>query len=549
MPRSGKSLVRVGDSQSTANGGKGGVVSVSTAKLSPDSTEYRTARDKIKSIGELAEIAKEIRKNGQTIALCHGVFDLIHFGHLRHIEMARKEADVLMVTVTADQYVNKGPGRPIFPETMRAEMLGAIEAVDYVGIDYSPSAESAISAIKPNVYLKGSDYENANDDLTGKIGLERETVERHGGRLVFTKDLTFSSSSLINRYVDIYDPPLREYLERLREAAGLRRINALIDSVKNYKVVFVGDAIIDEYHYVTALGKSPKENVIATLAGDHEVFAGGVFAAANHVASFCREIEVFGALGAQDNYDPLIAGALRPNVKYDRVEIPGRPTTRKLRYVQPGYMRKMFEVYFMDDTPFPPAESNALKATVKQACRDADLVVATDFGHGLMDQEMVRIVCDNSKFLAVNAQSNSANLGFNLITKYPRADFVCLDAPEARLAMSDRFSDISSVIMDGLAKRIDCNKIIVTHGAFGCYTYDPENGVAHIPAFTKTVVDTVGAGDAFFSVAAPFVAAGGAMDVVGFLGNAAGAIKVGIVGHRASVEKVPLMKFATALLQ
>ncbi len=526
-----------------------GIVKSAAALLSSGSTGYRTARDKVKSIAELAEIAEQVRKSGRTVALCHGVFDLIHFGHLRHIELAREEADVLLITVTADQFVNKGPGRPIFPEKMRAEMLGAIEVVDYVGINYAPSAESVISAIRPDVYVKGSDYENANDDLTGKIGLERETVERHGGRVVFTKDLTFSSSSLINRYVDIYDPPLREFLERLREARGLRRINTLVDRIKNYKVVFVGDAIIDEYHYVTTLGKSPKENVIAALAGDHEVFAGGVFAAANHVASFCREIEVIGALGAQDDYGALIARALRPNVKYDRVEIPGRPTTRKLRYVQPGYMRKMFEVYFMDDAPFPAAEGNTLKAAVKRVCRDADLVVVTDFGHGLMDQEMVRIVCDNSKFLAVNAQSNSANLGFNLITKYPRADFVCLDAPEARLAMSDRFSDISAVIKDGIAKRIDCHNIIVTHGAFGCYTYNAQNGVEHIPAFTKTVIDTVGAGDAFFSVAAPFVAAGGAMDVVGFLGNAAGAIKVGIVGHRASVERTPLMKFATALLK
>ena len=505
--------------------------------------------DKIKSISELAEIAERIRKSGRTIALCHGVFDLIHFGHLRHIELARKEADVLMVTVTADQFVNKGPGRPIFPESMRAQMLGAIEVVDFVGINYAASAESVISAIRPDVYVKGSDYENAEDDLTGKIGVERETVERHGGRLVFTKDLSFSSSSLINRFVDIYDPPLREFLERLREADGLRRISALIDRIKNYRIVFVGDAIIDEYHYVSPLGKSPKENVIATLAADREVFAGGVFAAANHLASFCREIEVCGALGALDNYGALVTGALRSNVRYHGVEIPGRPTTRKLRYVQPGYMRKLFEVYFMDDSPLPVAESGKLKEAVKRVCRDADLVVVTDFGHGLMDDEMVRIVCDNSQFLAVNAQSNSANLGFNLVTKYPRADFMCIDAPEARLAMADRYSDISRVIKDGLAKRIACDNIIVTHGAFGCYTYSPKSDVVHIPAFTKTVVDTVGAGDAFFSVAAPFVAAGGEMDVVGFLGNAAGAIKVGIVGHRASIERTPLLKFATALLK
>ena len=70
-----------------------------------------------------------------------------------------------------------------------------------------------------------------------------------------------------------------------------------------------------------------------------------------------------------------------------------------------------------------------------------------------------------------------------------------------------------------------------------------------MPAFTKTVVDTVGAGDAFFAVTAPLAAAGGAIDQLGFIGSAAGAIKVGIVGHRASVERVPLVKFLTTLLK
>jgi len=132
-----------------------GIVKSAAALLSSGSTGYRTARDKVKSIAELAEIAEQVRKSGRTIALCHGVFDLIHFGHLRHIELAREEADVLLITVTADQFVNKGPGRPIFPEKMRAEMLGAIEVVDYVGINYAPSAESVISAIRPDVYVKG----------------------------------------------------------------------------------------------------------------------------------------------------------------------------------------------------------------------------------------------------------------------------------------------------------------------------------------------------------------------------------------------------------
>ena len=146
----------------------------------------------------------------------------------------------------------------------------------------------------------------------------------------------------------------------------------------------------------------------------------------------------------------------------------------------------------------------------------------------------------NSKFLAVNAQSNSGNHGYNLVSKYPRADYICIDAPEARLAATDKFSDIASVIANGLHSKIDCDNMIVTHGSFGCYPFSAKTGVARVPAFTKTVVDTVGAGDAFLTITAPLVAAGGNIEDVAFIGNAAGAIKVGIVGHRSSVEKVPL---------
>jgi sugar/nucleoside kinase (ribokinase family) len=155
----------------------------------------------------------------------------------------------------------------------------------------------------------------------------------------------------------------------------------------------------------------------------------------------------------------------------------------------------------------------------------------------------------HAPFLAVNAQTNSGNMGYNLITRYRRADYICIDAPEARLATGDKFSDLKVVTTDKLARMIDCPRMVVTHGAQGSLTYDKATGLGRIPAFTKQVVDTVGAGDAFFAVTSPLAALGVPMDLVGFVGNAAGAIKVGIVGHRRSVERVPVIKFVTALLK
>jgi bifunctional ADP-heptose synthase (sugar kinase/adenylyltransferase) len=453
-----------------------------------------------------------------------------------------------VVTVTADQFVNKGPGRPVFNEALRAEMLAALAYVDWVAINPSADAVSALAAIKPATYVKGQDYQNPEGDVTGKITAERAAVESHGGCLAFTNEVSFSSSELINRHLNVFEPHVREHLSALRRAGGLEEILASIERIRDYRVVVVGDAIIDEYVYVMPIGKSSKENMIATRFQDRELFAGGVFAAANHVASFCAEVDIVTSLGAQRSHEELIRETLRPNVRLHNVLRPGAPTTRKRRFVDPTYMRKLFEVYFIDDDPMPTELQRKVDEKVAETIDGADVVIVTDFGHGLLGKSSIDLLTRKASFLAVNCQSNSANMGFNLITRYPRADYVCVDAPEARLAVSDRVSNAGD-----LAKRlldvVDCPKVIVTQGKHGCVTYE-RGGIVHtIPAFTKNVIDTVGAGDAFLSVTAPLAAAGGPMHQIGFIGNVVGALKVQIVGHRQFIEKPDLVKSITGLLK
>ncbi len=143
---------------------------------------------KILSIAELALRTKKLRKQKKTVVQAHGTFDLLHLGHVRHLEAARKLGDVLVVTLTADRFVNKGPGRPVFTEVLRAEMLAALHVVSYVAIAESADAISAIEAIKPTFMPKGRDYQNPEGDVTGKITLEREAAERNGGKVHFTDE-------------------------------------------------------------------------------------------------------------------------------------------------------------------------------------------------------------------------------------------------------------------------------------------------------------------------------------------------------------------------
>jgi bifunctional ADP-heptose synthase (sugar kinase/adenylyltransferase) len=314
-------------------------------------------------------------------------------------------------------------------------------------------------------------------------------------------------------------------------------------------VLLVGDTIIDEYVYVQPMSKSPKENMIATLYRDRETFAGGVVAAANSVAAFCKQVDVLTCLGETSSFSSLVNESLKPNVRVESVMRPGKPTTRKTRFVDQGYMRKLFEVYEMDDAPLDADEAGKLTRLIAERAAEYDLVIATDFGHGMITGPVIEALVSHAKFLAVNTQTNSANLGYNLITRYPRADYVCIDAPEARLALADKFTDIAVIASDRLPKRMRCDRLVVTQGRLGCVAYDAAAGAHRIPAFTNMVVDTVGAGDAFLAISSPLVAAGVPMDEVAFIGNAAGAIKVGIVGHRRSIEKAPLVKFLTAILK
>jgi rfaE bifunctional protein nucleotidyltransferase chain/domain len=171
--------------------------------------EEQDFRSKIKTLDELTIEAAARHARGETIVLAHGVFDLMHIGHIRHLEQARREGDALFVTITADEYVNKGPGRPAFTAQLRAEALAALACVERVAINRSSSAENVIAALRPDVYVKGTEYADPAQDLTNKIVAEIQSVEAIGGRVVFTEDVTFSSSTLINRYLDLHDPKLK----------------------------------------------------------------------------------------------------------------------------------------------------------------------------------------------------------------------------------------------------------------------------------------------------------------------------------------------------
>lgn len=174
--------------------------------------------NKVLNLDELEDAIKLVRALSPDckVVQCHGVFDLVHPGHLEHFEQARKLGQVLVVSITADEFINKGPNRPYFNQVRRARFLAALEMISYVYIVQSESAVEAIKLIKPDFYVKGPDYRELNDDITGKIELEKETVEKFGGKLVFTDGFTSSSTSLINNALISQDSETRRWVNEFK---------------------------------------------------------------------------------------------------------------------------------------------------------------------------------------------------------------------------------------------------------------------------------------------------------------------------------------------
>uniref|UniRef100_A0A6M3J8N3 Putative carbohydrate kinase n=1 Tax=viral metagenome TaxID=1070528 RepID=A0A6M3J8N3_9ZZZZ len=206
-------------------------------------------------------------------------------------------------------------------------------------------------------------------------------------------------------------------------------------------------------------------------------------------------------------------------------------------------MIKIFGVSILEDYDILPKLSEEVYKYLLSEIPKYDLVIVNDFGHGFINRDIIETF-SQARFLAVNTQTNTDNAGFNLITKYPRADYVCLDEPETRLACQDKYGKIENLILL-LSKNVKCNKIAVTHGQYPTIMYDGK--FYEIPTLSNGLKDTTGAGDAFFAITAPCVATGLPMDVVGFIGNAVGALKVKIVCNRSSVEPEALYKFITEL--
>jgi rfaE bifunctional protein kinase chain/domain/rfaE bifunctional protein nucleotidyltransferase chain/domain len=502
--------------------------------------------EKIVSLSELEKICRNSKRKGKKIVLCHGCFDLLHPGHIRHLKAAKEYGDLLVVTMIPDKFVKRGPGRPVFNEHLRVESVASLADVNYVALEKDENVVQTIELLKPDFYVKGKEYSESAEGETSTIVQEEKAVKKIGGEMRFTEELTFSSSSIINERFDVFSKDAKEYLKTLKAEFSSTDIIGFLKSLNTLNVLIIGDVILDEYVFCKAMGKPEKAAVVSTKFLYHEVYAGGSLAVANHVAGFAKRVQLVSCIG-KDNKEDIIRKNLRENVRTKFFYKKNAPTIVKTRYLEKVERSKLFEVSQINDEFIDQDLEDAIIKYLSDIIPGYDMVLVADFGHGLITPKIQETIGKKSRFIAVNAQTNSANFGFNLITKYKNIDFISIDERELRLPYRAKFGEIEPLI-SRVAKDTQCKRVNITLGGAGSIYYQ-DGKTYYVPIFSNQVVDSLGAGDAVLSITSMLARKNTPPKVIPFVGNIVGALAVKTIGNKEPIHPTDLFTFIRYIMK
>jgi rfaE bifunctional protein kinase chain/domain/rfaE bifunctional protein nucleotidyltransferase chain/domain len=501
---------------------------------------------KILSEVDLKKKILELKRKKKTISHCHGVFDLLHLGHIKHFEEAKSISDILIVSLTSDKFVNKGPGRPHFDQKSRLHAIASLETVDFVCVSDQASSLKVIGIIKPNFYFKGPDYKNFKKDLTNKIKSENQAVKKNGGKLFISKSETFSSSNLLNQNFSLFSDSQKKNISKIRKLFNLDNIKDEIEKLKKTKILIIGEMIIDEYNFCSAIGKSNKDPIMIFKDLYVEKYIGGAGAIAKNLMTFSKNIELLTVIGQNRDYENFIKKEIGKKIKLSFIYKKNSPTIVKRRIIDKSSNNKVLGIYKYNDEDLDGSNQLKLKNFLKKI-KKYDLVIISDFGHGFLNNNIAKKICKEAKFTSANFQLNSANkVGHNL-NRYLNAKSLVINESEMRYEMRNSNEKIEQLMIK-LKAKLKLKYLIVTRGTKGAILCNEKN-FFYSDAFALKAVDKVGAGDTFFSLASYFLAGKTNLDLSMFLSSLAAAYNVENIGNSKALSKSMLIKTLDHILK
>ncbi len=498
-----------------------------------------TARPKILSLSDLLARRHEARLAGQRVVQCHGCFDIVHPGHIRHLRQAKAHGDILLVTITGDSAFTKREGAPLIPEELRADNLAELDCVDWVCIDQRATAAELLAEVQPDVYIKGQEYEANNDP---RFAQERAAVEAAGGQVVFSSgDVVFSSTALIaalERSVDPYHARLVQLLGRPELDGG--RLTGVISAFRGKKVLVVGETIIDKYFLCDQPEVASESPVLTLRPLESRRYEGGAAIIARHLAALGACPVLLTALPETGD------DGLRLRLAAEGVEVLGvpmaQPLPEKHRYLVGT--QKVMKVNNLSPLLLSSAARQRLVRAAADIAGGFEAAIIADFGNGmltpgLIDQLAVRLR-PSVNILAGDVSGPKAPL-----LAFRRFDLLTPSEPEARGATRSFNESLPAVAWQVLAQT-QSRRLFVTLGGDGLIAFEPISGAdaaddagpnrsrvrgEHVPALCGYPIDPLGCGDALLAAATLALAANAGDIASAFLGSLAAACEAQRLGN------------------
>jgi rfaE bifunctional protein kinase chain/domain/rfaE bifunctional protein nucleotidyltransferase chain/domain len=485
-------------------------------------------RHKIKTVEELrAAIGARPRK--KKVIMCHGVFDVVHPGHVRHLLYAKTKADLLVASLTADRHISKGQHRPHIPQELRALNLAAFEIVDFVVIDQNATPLENLKLLQPDFFAKG--YEYTSTGLPPKTQEEADVLKTYGGEMIFTPgDIVYSSTRLI----DLAPPAIKhEKLLTFMDSEKLTfdSLRAALDKLSKYRVHVIGDTIVDSYTQCAMIGGQTKTPTMSVLYERRDDYIGGAAVVAEHLRAAGAQVVFSTVLGDDALKDFVLEGLKKSGVDCRAVIDPTRPTTNKNAIVAGGY--RLIKIDTLDNRSISDEIVGKLGAAVRDVPSDA--VVFSDFRHGIFNRrtipELIKSI-PQGRFKVADSQVASR---WGNITEFKGFDLITPNEREARFALADQDSGVRP-LASSLYDAAQCKTLILKLGERGvltCRSSDHQalDSFVVIDSFVDRVVDAVGAGDALLAYATLAKLATGSDAVATILGSLAAACECEMDGN------------------
>jgi len=511
---------------------------------------------KIVRLERLPQVAEDLRCAGHAIVLCHGCFDIVHPGHVRYLQWARGVGDRLVVSLTGDDGIQKQDGtRPHIPQELRAENLAALECVDHVVIVEDPTAEPVISALRPDVYVKGKEYEHSSHP--GFLA-ERELVEAHGGRVVFSSgDVVFSSTEILTDLGPRLGDAGFDETQRLAACCGRWRIDhrwlrTTLDAIAGKRVAVVGDSLCDRYVVCEQADVAAEAPVLSVRPVQETSYLGAAAIIAAHAAALGASAHLLTTTAPPEQDDAsrqLLASLAAVGVRTTAFHT-HRALPVKQRYLVDG--QKLLKVNRAEARPLDSATRKQLLATLHDLRHELDAVIFTDFGYGTVSAPLIEQAMPMLRPHVATIAGDVSGSHRTLLA-YHGADLLTPTERELRAVMGDADGSLPPIANRAMAQ-LRVPNLIVTMAKRGAVLFRPREADPaewfnarlrsdYIPALATRVDDPVGAGDAMLAAAALALAAGCSLPQAGYLGSAAAAVAVGRIGN-LPVTTDALLRFA-----